>query len=179
MFLIFNFGNSNIEKIAKEYKIIFNLEDPTLESSISNYEATQTFTCEDKFVLYRPLLTGYTFKGWFDGKTYDSPVQVLPHNTSGDWVLTGKFVLDQYDINYYIGSAENDIFLTFSQKKLSFAFLRKQQKTRTVCAFFYQSLLFSTTRLAERKIFSRSQYGSTMRKSASIERSSPKNFSTL
>ena len=92
--------------IPKEYKIIFNLEDPTLESSISNYEATKIFTCEDKFVLYRPLLTGYTFKGWFDGKTYDSPVQVLPHNTSGDWVLTGKFVLDQYDINYYIGSAE-------------------------------------------------------------------------
>jgi uncharacterized repeat protein (TIGR02543 family) len=92
--------------IPKEYKIYFNLEDPTLADKISNYEPIQTFTCEDTYVLYRPLLTGYTFLGWIENKIYDSPVQVLPHNTTGDWVLTGKFTLNEYDINYYIGSAE-------------------------------------------------------------------------
>ena len=92
--------------IPKEYKIVFGLEDSTLVDKISNYISTMTFTCEDKVILYRPLLTGYTFLGWFEGKTYDSPVQVLPLNSSGDWVLTGRFSLNEYDINYYIGDAE-------------------------------------------------------------------------
>lgn len=41
-----------------------------------------------------------------------------PGNDVGCWELGGK---RKFPI-YYIGNAENDIFLTFSQKKLSFAF---------------------------------------------------------
>ena len=42
----------------------------------------------------------------------------VPGNDVGVGKLGGK---RKFPI-YYIGSAENDIFLTFSQKKLSFAF---------------------------------------------------------
>ncbi len=59
-----------------------------------------TYTVEDAFELLTPVLSGYTFDGWFADEAHTQPVTSVSLGTSGTLTLWAKWTVVTYDLTY-------------------------------------------------------------------------------
>ncbi|MDR2822279.1 MAG: InlB B-repeat-containing protein, partial [Acholeplasmatales bacterium] len=65
---------------------------------------------------------GYTFLGWYTASDYKNKIQVVYHGSTGNLVLWAKWVLTDYNINYYLDGGVNNVLNPYTFNILSDTF---------------------------------------------------------
>ena len=82
-----------------EYSILYNLEDGTLDNTISG------FTIESlPIVLPEPVKAHYSFLGWYDGKVQGNKITVIPTGTIGNQELYARWSPTTYTVTFNDGT---------------------------------------------------------------------------
>lgn len=71
------------------------------------YDAEDSFTVEDDFLIAEPVRKAYRFDGWYADRIFTKPITAIESGTTGDKTIYAKWTPITYTISYEVNGGEN------------------------------------------------------------------------